>query len=77
MNEGIISSPLSMFKTRLTHEEFESQSCDRLDEQNTLVERIVENVLSNINPVIHEHTNQLSNIKNTLTRHTETLANHN
>lgn len=76
LNEGIISSPLSVFKTRLTQEEFDNQCCERNDEQNILIDKIVENVMQNIKPTLNEQSLSINTIKQKVDQHAETLSNH-
>jgi hypothetical protein len=63
LNEGIISHPVQLFKTRLSAEELDNYCTEKSDSQQIMVDQLREQVLETIKPVFAEQNQNINNFK--------------
>ena len=69
LGECIIRHPIQLFKTRLTIDEYESYARKEDIEQSN-IDLIKEQVLAEIGPSLHNHSNEITELKNIVQTHT-------
>ena len=76
LGEGIISHPIDAFgpKIRLTREEYDNYECGRTDEKSEEIFKTVNQVMTIINPLIENHSNQINHLNNVTKSNTEQIA---
>jgi len=60
LNEGIITHPVQLFKTRLTPDEYDNYHTEKTDPQQVLVDKLRVELLNTIIPVVDKKHNEIN-----------------